>query len=468
MKFIPNAGLLLSLLATTAFFYSGSGAQTSPLTTLIDRAKGQHPASEMPVLCVNGHAATATAAQTITLLQVLGVKCVRIDWNWDAIEHKQQGRYDWNGNTLTDPSGPVSFSSYFSEICGAGIQPILLATYNNPLYAAAPFTLISTPINVTGFNNFGVALATQAAALKCPNPIIEAFNEPNLTIWTNGEQWTGAAYAPVLAEFSSAVKANFPGTKVFSGGVSPGPGIMPAPWIKQMVDAGKTFSDVDAFAIHPYNYHQPAERIPTPAPDQLLLDLKSFKAASGDSKPIAVTEYGFPRQSVGSDLRRQGIYVGWAVLDAIIAGVTHFTVYDLVDDGLDYESNGEHSYGLFFSLKASPGHPVEGAAPHAIKPAGTAFQTVASAMASATSFRVTRDNAASAVTIAFEKPEGITFAIWTTETASQKPYSATVGKFSSLTCKDLLGNTAPCRYTDGKLSASLSATIGPIIATALR
>jgi hypothetical protein len=446
---------------------SGFGAQAADLgATIIGNAKGSYPASELPTMCVNAHASTATASKTVALLKILGIGCVRIDWNWDVIEHDRRDEYNWSGETLSDPSGPVSFLSYFSTICGAGIQPIFVAAYNNPLYSNGVFTAISDGTNIDGYRNFGVALAKQISALKCANPTIETFNEPNLTIWTNGVQWSGADYAPVLNAFSAAVKAAHPGVRVFSGGVSPGRGIMPVPWIKQMV-SGETFPNVDSFAVHPYNFHEPGERAPTPLPDQLLLDLKAFRSASGRSKPISVTEYGFPYESVGSSLDKQGIYLGWAMLDAIVAGVTHFAIYDLVDDGVDYKTTGENTFGLFFNGTASSDLPLDGAVPYGIKPSGTAFRSVTTAMASTKSYKVGYDNPTNVATIAFEKPEGTTFAIWTTDAATTKSYSAAVGSFSSVTCKDLLGKQVSCSFAGGKLSITLSASVGPILATAL-
>jgi hypothetical protein len=442
-------------------------ATMDPVARIVSNAKGNHPASELPKMCVNAHVATATAAKTVALLKTLGISCARIDWNWNVLERDLPGKYDWNGNTLSDPSGPVSFSSFFSTICGAGIQPIFIATYNNPLYSTGVFTTISDATNIDGYKNFGAALAKQAAALNCLNPIIEAFNEPNLTIWTSGMQWSGSDYATVLRAFSAAVKATQANVMVYSGGVSPGGGTMPIPWIKQMVSTDETFPNVDSYAVHPYNFTEPPHPLPTPLPDQILLDLKAFQYSSGRSKPISITEYGFPYNSVDSNLDKQGIYLGWAMLDAIVAGVTHFASYDLVDDGVDYKATGENTFGLFFNGAASAGRPLDDAVSYGLKPSGTAFKSVTAAMASSRSYKVGYDNAAQAVRIAFQKAEGTTFAIWTTDAATPKSYVASLGRFSSVTCKDLLGRQVSCSFRGDKLSVTLTTSAGPIIVTAL-
>lgn len=461
--------LVLCLAAVPIVTCSGPAqSQTSrSVAKLIAAAKGNHPASELPRMCVNAHAATATADKTLELMRTLGVDCARIDWNWDWIE-REPGKYDWDGNVQTSPSGPVSFSSYFAAICNAGVLPIFVATYNNALYSAGPFAAISGAANIDGFTRFGVALAEQISALKCANPVIEVFNEPNLTVWTNGVQWSGSDYAPVLVKFSSAVKAARPGVKVFSGGVSPGGGTMPVPWIKQMIRAGEIFPQVDSFAVHPYNFHGPPHADLTPRPDQLLLDLQAFRIASGGSKPVSITEYGFPYAAVGDSLDKQGIYLGWAMLDAIVARVPYFVTYDLVDDGADYGATNENTYGLFFNGAALADHPLPGATSYGIKPSGMAFRSVTTAMASAKSYKVGYDNAASAATIAFEKPGGTSFAIWTISPTGPQAYSATIGEFTAVSCRDLLGKNVACNYANGKLSLALSTSVGPIIATASR
>jgi hypothetical protein len=199
----------------------------------------------------------------------------------------------------------------------------------------------------------------------------------------------------------------------------------------------------------------------------LLLDLQAFRSASTASRPVAVTEYGFPYGAVGSSLDKQGIFLGWAMLNAIVAAVPYFVVYDLVDDGVDYGTTNENTFGLFFNGAASADHPVPAATPYGIKPAGTAVSSVTAAMASTKFYKVSYDSAASAATITFEKPEGTTFAIWTISAARPQAYSAMIGEFASVTCKDLLGRSVPCRYQEKKLSLILTTSAGPVIAIAV-
>lgn len=447
----------------------------SSLAAIYWNAQGTYSASTLPKMCVNGHVATATAAQTLTLLNALTSNspssvCTRIDWNWDVIE-TVSGTYNWAGG----------FSAYFGTLCAAGVPPIFLATYNNALYASGVDFAISSGSNTNAFANFNTGLANEAAALACPNAAIEEFNEANLPKWTNSLQWTGSQYAPVLTASAAASKAAQAAVKVISSGVTPGNGTAPAPWIAQAVSAGSSVASVDHYGLHPYSYNIATPSL-TPLPDQAALDTQTFWLYAGSTahpKPIAITEYGFPWDAFGSSvtqgvLNTQGVYIGWAMLATIAAnvtlgspGVSYFAVYDIVDDGTNYVSSDQNSFGLFFNGSASSGSPITGASAYGIKPAGTAFKSVTGAMAAASSYSISYDIANSAPTVAFVNSLGTNFAIWTTDASSSKSWSKAIGSFSSVTCKDLIGNTVTCPYSAGNLSATLSTSTGPIIATAL-
>lgn len=473
-------GALLALLLFGGYTTVVVPTALNPLAQIAWNAQGTYAASTLPKVCVNGHTNTATAAQTVSLLKTgttaLGASCARIDYNWDVLE-TVANRYDW---TLGSPS----FASYFGTICAAGIQPIFNATYNNPLYASGVFVAVTAGINANAWGAFGAAQATESQFLSCPSPSVDAFNEANLVIWTT-VQWSGSAYAPVLATFLSAVKTALPGMKVISSGPSPGPGTVPTTWIAQVAGAGASLSSLDYWGYHPYAYNTSTPSL-TPTPDQLLLDLKAFwlyAASGGVSKPLAITEYGFPWDAFSATvtqaaLNQQGVYMGWALLNCIVANVTLgspgvpiFAPYDLVDDGTSYTATDQNSFGLFFNGSATNGNPIAGATAFGIKPAGIAVAEVQAAMSGSISanipYVITYDMPTSAPTIAFQNTLGTTFAIWTQNGSGSKSWSKQIGNFSSVSCKDLIGNTVSCPYSSGNLSLTLSTSTGPVIATAL-
>lgn len=473
MLFRSALSIATTFLVSTAFADKATVVPTSlaPIVEIGFNARGTYPVSTLPKLCVNGHIATATAVKTIELMRTIKSTCNRTDWNWDHIE-QSAGVYDFS-------SGTPSFNYFFGTLCAQGYQQIFLATYNNTLYSSGVFTAIAAGANTTAFSNFGAALANRVKAIPCTNPIIEAFNEPNLVIWTTAP-WPPANYSTMLTAFSAAVKSAQPSVSVLSGGVSPGGLVTPFIWAPAQAIAGGTFSNVNGYGLHPYNYNQVTPTL-TPNPDQLLLDLQTFWKLTGSTaqpRPIAVTEWGYPYDAFAGSvtqaaLNKQGVYIGWGMLNAIVAnkttgspGVPYFAVYDLVDDGTSYTSD-QNSFGLFFNGAASNGNPIAGASAYGIKPSGTAFQSITTAMDGATSYTIDYDLSVSATTISFPKPSGASFAVWTSDTTGNKSYSKRIGTFAQVTCKDLIGNSVTCNYSGGTLSATISTTIGPIIATAL-
>jgi hypothetical protein len=423
-----------------------SHAQPDDIAALMAAAEGTYPAAQLTVMCVAIHPATATPMQDLVLLKKLGVHCARSDNNWDSIERVgSAGVYRWEG-----------FDAFWSPLCKAGIRPIMIATYNNPIYAARVFAPVEGGINIAAFANFAVAVANHYISI-CPNMIEELFNEPNESNWTT-VPWSGASYALMLAPVSAAVKAAQPRVTVYAGGLGFNPGPESTAWIRQMVGAGLKFPAVDAYAFHPYNYDQknPAATLP---PEQLLIDAKAFAqaaASSGQHKPVALTEYGFPLPALGGDLTKQGVYTARGMLAAIIGRYPLLTYYDLVDDGTD--GSLDNTFGLFRNGASK--------APYEIKPAGVAFAAIMNAMARASAFTIAFDPTISAPTISFEKPEGAAIVIWTYDAKGKKSYARGIGAFKHVSCKDVFGKTYPCFYADRTLSMSLSESSGPIVVTA--
>jgi len=402
-----------------------NAAPAPEIATLISAAQGTYPASKLPVICVALHQSTASPAQNLALLRKIGAGCARTDISWASIERAgSAGAYDWQ-----------DVDDLWSPLCRAGIRPIMIA----------------------GYNNFAVAIANHYSAM-CPHMAVELFNEPSARNWT-GTPWSGASYAFMLAPVSAAIKAAQPSVTVYSGGIGLDPHD-PAGWITQMTGAGQRFPGVDAYALHPYFYETPPPG--TAVPEQLLIDAAHFArdaGSSGQAKPIALTEYGFPLKLVQGDLGKQGIYVARGILASIIGRYRVQTIYDLVDDGTG-DADPENTYGLFQNAAAE--------VPYGMKPAAIAFRSVTEAMAKARTFTVAFDAAISAPTISFDKSNSEVFIAWTYDASGAKSYRRPIGSFSHVSCEDVLGKTYPCSYANGILSMTLSESSGPVVATALK
>jgi hypothetical protein len=446
---IPRRGFLYlcALILLSALLPAGDikADAANTVATLISAAKGTYPASKLPLMCVAVNPARASPRQNLALVQKLGARCVRSDNGWDTIERPgAAGSYDWS---IVD--------DFWTTFCRAKIKPIMIITYNNPLYAAGRFRAIEGDVNIAAYKNFAVATANHFIGI-CPNMAEELFNEPSASNWTT-IQWTGSSYARMLAPVSAAIKAAQPRVTVYSGGVGVDPR-GPDNWITQMVSAGIQFPAVDAYAQHPYFYKTPSPG--TPVPEQLLVDADQFAhdaGATGQAKPIVFTEYGFSSTLVGHDLMKQGVYVARGMLAAIVGRYPVQTLYDLVDDGTD-DTDEQNTFGLFRNGLYK--------VPYESKPAALGFRAIIDAMANAKTFTVGFDPALSAPTVSFEKAGSTTFVIWTYDASGPKSYEQPIGTFSRITCKDVFGKIYPCRYAIGTLSMQLSEPSGPVIVTA--
>jgi len=437
--------LPLALIAAALFFrlqMKESAAQdvareaVAAIGSAIEKAKGTYPATHMPQMCVAFHP-TTPPQQNLALIKILGATCARTDNGWDQIE-REIGVYDWK-----------NYDSIWLPLCKAHIRPIMIATYNNPLYAAGVFRAIAGQPDIEAFTKFAVAMANHYIG-PCPDMIIELFNEPNAVNWTT-VPWSGASYGAMLAPVSAAIKKAQPRVTVFSGGLG-FDAQNPDLWIADMV-RGVSFPAVDAYAFHPYHYDEknPARTLP---PEQLLIDTGHFAdhAKTGSAKPVALTEYGFPWKALGGDLKRQGLYTARAMLAAIIGRYPFQTIYDLVDDGTDY-TNVQNTFGLFRS------------GTYEAKPSGLAFMTVARAMADAKTITLDYDAAQMMPELTFDKPQGKTLAVWTLDKSGAKTFSKAMDSVKRPSCSNTFGEPYPCLYQDGILSFSFFETDAPILVT---
>lgn len=469
-------------IAILAFLSLGIGPGTSVVTGLSQQSSfyynvnGTYSASLLPKWGVNAHTATATAAQNVSLMQTVGAQVARVDaTNWDQVETVLTGpaTYNWTNS-----------DALWNAICGASIQPIFIATYNNTLYGAASvFTTISGSTQISGYSNYVIAgLNRLVVTNHCLNPLAELYNEPNLTQWTTST-WAGSAYISVASTVAAAAKAAQSSAIIITGGASPGVGTEPPQlWLGGAVGSSPTLTNISGYGLHPYNYNEGTPTL-TPSPAiQFATDTLAFSqvAASGigggTNKPIYITEYGFPLQAFGSapsscstpsTCQTQGLYLAYAMLTSVSLFTPYFIQYDMIDDGISYSATDQNTFGLFYNGSATSGNPVTGATAFGIKPQGQAFQSITGCTANATTFNLSYNTSNNVETETFNKSTGACLAIFTWDQSGSKSYNSNIGAFSSVACKDIFGNTVSCTYSNGNLSFTLAQN-QIVIATAIR
>src|SRR5690606_29337282 len=101
---------------------------------------------------------------------------------------------------------------------------------------------------------------------------------------------------------------------------------------------------MDAVSVHPYRYPRAPEGI-----DDEIAALEALieEYNGGESKPIWITELGWPTHRGGSgvDENTQAAYPARAQIVALSAGVEKFFWYDLMNDGVDPDYN-ENNFGI--------------------------------------------------------------------------------------------------------------------------
>jgi hypothetical protein len=420
-------------------------------------------ASRLPKWCVNVHLGLQQEApeQIVTLMHAIGANCVRDSLDWEQIERKA-GFYSWSSGA------PTSYQKWWSVFCGAGFTAIMVPTYNNPLYSGGDrFQIITPGANTAAYVNFNVAAAKHFASM-CPGMVVELFNEENLVIWTK-TQWGGGAYALMAETTAAAIKAAEPSIKVWSGGLSPGPGMDPADFGLQMVNA-VTLSNIDAYAMHPYNYNQgsPSE---TRTPQGMLQALRRFNQATNrQPKPTPITEHNFPVHSLGDGVctraataTTQGIYLGWSMLLAVAGKVPAYAAYELVNEGIACSADSAE-WGLFFSPTDT--------SPLGIRPTGVAFSRITKLFKDATTYDVVYypETSIYEITIRYSGRGPAKAVIQSPNDASSGTpllapviWSEDMGSFGSVTATDVLGNAVPLTVSGSSVSFPLSQIDGPVI-----
>jgi polysaccharide biosynthesis protein PslG len=250
----------------------------------------------------------ATPAQVtaaVTNMASIGLRWVRADADWAAIQPSSASSFDWSA---TDEIVKAAASVGMSVDLVIDDSP----AWANSSGSGGTFT---QPTSATAF----AAFAGEVAAHYAPMGVhaYEIWNEPN---WQ--QFWlptpNPSFYTSMLKDSYAAIKAVQPGSTVISGGLAPastdGSDYSPIDFLSAMYADGAAGS-FDALGYHPYSYpalagadeqwsawSQMAQTSPS---------IRSVMGANGDGgKQIWITEVGAPSagpESVGTAAQAQEI-----------------------------------------------------------------------------------------------------------------------------------------------------------------
>lgn len=223
----------------------------------------------------------------LDLYQSLGIKWLRIDLNWAAIEGTQ-GQRDWG-----QPDRIVAAAHR------RGLRVLAIPAYSPPWATRVPGVSNAPPRRLSDFTRF------LTAAVKRYGPIgvrhWEIWNEPNLEVaWYPAPE--PRLYARMLIKASRAIRRADPTAKVIAGNLGPaldvpnGKDVSPSRFTTLLYKYGADTS-FDAISVHPYCF--PALPSTPNTGDwnafQRLPLVRQVMVRHGDaSKKIWLTEFGAP------------------------------------------------------------------------------------------------------------------------------------------------------------------------------
>jgi hypothetical protein len=222
---------------------------------------------------------------------------------------------------------PANYDAYMTALGNAGISPLIELTFENANYDGG-----QTPYTVAGFNAYA-RYATEVLR-HYGNRIraVEIWNEYNGSFAKGPATLDRAGtYTKMLKTAYAAIKAARPDVTVV-GGATAG---VPLPYFEKLFAAG-ALDFMDAVSIHPYR--------PASTPEGLevqIAALQALMARYGASKPIWVTEIGWPLhasvapgdQEVDESIQAQFLVRSCVLLAS--AGVRRVYWYELRDDDTD-------------------------------------------------------------------------------------------------------------------------------------
>jgi hypothetical protein len=285
----------------------------------------------------------AVQASQLAAMKSIGIDSIRLDADWDEVQHLGPGMFDWR-----------RLDQVVHSIRAAGLSVDLIID-GCPPWAAVP-AAHGDPSPQPASPAQYATWAAEVAARYAPEGVrlFEIWNEPN-----NSVAWQPApdpsAYTADLVAAYSAIKKVDPSAFIISGGLSPGPtygsSISPISFLKAMYAHGAKGS-FDALGFHPYSYPALPETFKAwsgwSQMAQTNPSLRSLMTSNGDAgKPIWITEFGAPSSGpggVGDTAQATAFNQAIAQADKT-TWIGAFYIYSWQDRGTD-PRNVEDWFGL--------------------------------------------------------------------------------------------------------------------------
>jgi hypothetical protein len=224
----------------------------------------------------------------------IGVRSIRVDFNWAGIQPTSATAFDWSD---------IDRMVTAARARDLSVLPILAYT---PAWArsAGCRTEKCAPANPSTFAAFASAAAQRFAPLGIHT--WEVWNEPNIKgFWQPAP--SSSQYATLVKATSASVRGADPAAIIISGGMAPAAtahgDVSPVDFLAGVCQAGGVGA-VDAVGFHPYSFPvPPGYQAPWNAWQQMNDTPKSLtgvlRGCGAAQKKIWITEYGAPTNGPG-------------------------------------------------------------------------------------------------------------------------------------------------------------------------
>lgn len=285
----------------------------------------------------------AVQASQLAAMKAIGITSVRFDADWDWVQPKGPGTFNW-----------TQLDQAVSSARAAGMSVDLIIDGCPPWAALAGTTGDPSPQPDSSAQYATWAAEVAARYARKGVRMFEIWNEQNNAIFWQPKP-NPAAYTADLVAAYRAIKTVDPSAFVISGGLAPertnGTNYSAIDFLEAMYADGAKGS-FDALGYHPYCYPALPDTYESWSAwsqlDQTSPSIRSVMTSNGDGgKLIWITEFGAPSSGPGGvGTAAEATALTQAIADAkTTAWIGALYVYSWQDEGTD-PSNNEDWFGL--------------------------------------------------------------------------------------------------------------------------
>lgn len=266
----------------------------------------------------------------LSMMRQAGITSFRDEVGWRGIE-KTKGVYEM----------PAAWDEFVDEGRKAGLEPLLILDYGNPLYDNGDKP--RSPEAVEAFTKYAEFVVRH---FRGRVRLYEVWNEWDIAI---GSKTPGSAddYAVLLKAVYPRIKAIDPSITVYGG--APTPGGVKNGWLARVLGHG-AIRFMDALSMHTYTYSESGRARGPEAWAEWMAQVEALARSHNDGKdvPLQITETGWPTQ-----LDRRGtppdVAAAYLARLYLLARTMPYLKgiwwYDFQDDGWSAAYN-ENNFGL--------------------------------------------------------------------------------------------------------------------------